>query len=179
VTPNIAPYTPSLYQPDSFGRYRHYPRNVRTPIPGAGYHVGHLAWAEQELNLDGSAQPQPYGNYAVVPLRGLGQIAARLPAGISASISRSPMPQPSGSSSAPSSPSPPPSTSPDLTQSAAAAIDAAAQSTQLLPAPSSFLSQKVGPVPYWAVGLGGLLLVGGGATWYFMRRKHVRPNRRR
>jgi hypothetical protein len=31
-----------------------------------------MAWAEQELNLDGSSRPQPYGSYAMVPLRGLG-----------------------------------------------------------------------------------------------------------
>lgn len=72
MLPQMRPYTPSLYRPGSFGRYRQYPRTVRTPIPGAGYHVGRMAWAEQELNLNGSSRPQPYGSYAMVPLRGLG-----------------------------------------------------------------------------------------------------------
>jgi hypothetical protein len=68
----MRPYTPSLYQPGSLARYRKYPRMVRTKIPGAGYRVGRLVWAEQQLNLDGSSQPQNYGSYVTAPLRGLG-----------------------------------------------------------------------------------------------------------
>jgi hypothetical protein len=67
----LAPYTPSLYRPDSIGRYRSYgyPGVTRTPIPGAGYRRRQLIWGEQELNLRGSAQHQRYGS-GPVPLRG-------------------------------------------------------------------------------------------------------------
>lgn len=68
----MAPYTPSIYMPNGYGRFRQYPRVVDTPIPGAGYRVGRMMWKEQPLNLHGSASPQFYGNYARVPLRGLG-----------------------------------------------------------------------------------------------------------
>lgn len=68
----MAPYTPSLYRPGSAARYRRYPRRVVAKIPGTGYSVGKMLWAEQELNLDGSSRSQPYGQYAAVPLRGLG-----------------------------------------------------------------------------------------------------------
>jgi hypothetical protein len=74
----MRPYIPSLYQPDSFARYRKYPRTVVTPIPGAGYDVKNFVWAEQELNLDGGSLPQPYGDYEAVPLRGLGATAPGL-----------------------------------------------------------------------------------------------------
>lgn len=72
MLPQMRPYTPSLYQPGSAGRYRRYPRRVAARIPGTGYVVGKLQWKEQELNMDGSSQPQPYGSYAAVPLRGMG-----------------------------------------------------------------------------------------------------------
>jgi len=71
MIPQMSPYTPELYQPDSYGRYRKYPFFTKTPIPGAGYKVGELVWAEQELNLNGGP-PQTYGTYSQVPLRGLG-----------------------------------------------------------------------------------------------------------
>lgn len=77
MIPQMSPYTPELYQPDSYGRYRKYPRFTKTPIPGAGYKVGELVWAEQELNLNGGP-PQTYGNYSQVPLRGLGAESAGL-----------------------------------------------------------------------------------------------------
>jgi hypothetical protein len=70
---SVRPYPPSLYLPGSYGRFRQYPRVVETPIPGAGYHVGEMVWGEQMLDLDGSRRPYPYGQYAAVPLRGLGQ----------------------------------------------------------------------------------------------------------
>lgn len=76
--PDLAPYTPSLYLPGNFGRYRSYPRRVRTPIPGAGYDAT-LVWAEQPLNLWGVQRGIPatrYGRYAPAPLLGLGQNAA-------------------------------------------------------------------------------------------------------
>lgn len=74
-------YTPALYLPGHYGRYRSYPYNTTTPIPGAGYHPARLRWGEQELNLDG-ARPGSryvYGNYVRnggVPLLGLGQAAS-------------------------------------------------------------------------------------------------------
>lgn len=69
-------YRPVLYEPDGYARFRQYPRQVETPIPGAGYDVKGFAWAEQELDLNGGSSPSQYGyggNYGVVPLRGLGQ----------------------------------------------------------------------------------------------------------
>jgi hypothetical protein len=71
----MTPYTPNIYARGGFGRFRQYPRVVQTPIPGAGYKVGKMMWAEQELNLNGSAKSQPYGSYYRVPLRGLGDEA--------------------------------------------------------------------------------------------------------
>lgn len=65
----LVPYTPSLYRPDSIGRYRSYGRTTRTPIPGAGYPNRRMMWGEQELNLHGSARRQRYG-VGPVPLRG-------------------------------------------------------------------------------------------------------------
>lgn len=73
---SVRPYPPSLYLPGSYGRFRQYPRVVETPIPGAGYQVGKLVWGEQELALDGSRRPYPYGQYPSVPLRGVGQTEA-------------------------------------------------------------------------------------------------------
>ena len=75
----VQPYTPSLYMLSApmLGRYRSYPHNVVTSIPGAGFTPATLVWGEQVLNLDGTAgmrRPYPYGQYgAGVPLRGLGQ----------------------------------------------------------------------------------------------------------
>lgn len=70
MTPQVPAYTPRLYGPGSSGRFRQYPRQVVTPIPGAGYRVPRLAWAEQQINLDGGVRvtggPQPLrgiGNY--------------------------------------------------------------------------------------------------------------------
>jgi hypothetical protein len=36
--------------------------------------------------------------------------------------------------------------------------------------PENFFGRKVGPVPYWALGLGALALVGGGAFLYVRSR---------
>jgi hypothetical protein len=194
-TPQLTPYTPSLYQPDSYGRYRHYPRTVRTPIPGAGYRAGHLAWAEQELNLDGSSRPQPYGNYSVVPLRGLGQVSPflvqKIVTPIERFLPRSPS-QPSPTivdSTVPLQPPPqivsvppPQAFQPPVDETAAAqrAIEQASQAATLLPPAIPFFEQRLGPVPYWAVGLGGLLVVGGVGTWLLLRRRRsVAANRRR
>lgn len=174
MTPSMRPYVPSLYQPDAYGRFRQYPRNVTTPIPGAGYDVGELVWAEQELNLDGSGRPQPYGSYARVPLRGLGQTTAaaalvpmpslmlRVPETLTAQTSteyQSPASQ--------------------VSSTVAEALEEArrAEAAQAAVAEGGFFAAKVGPVPIWALGLGGLVVVGGGA-WFLMRRR-VKPNRRR
>jgi hypothetical protein len=83
---HVRPYLPSLYLPGSFGRFRQYPRETVTPIPGAGYRVGNGVWGEQVLYLGGYGDlfnnhggVYPYGSYAQVPLRGLGQTAAPSP----------------------------------------------------------------------------------------------------
>ena len=67
MTPQVAPYTPMIYGPGSKGRFRQYPREVVTRIPGAGYRVP-LAWAEQQINLDGGRRARP----GPQPLRGIG-----------------------------------------------------------------------------------------------------------
>ena len=77
---HVRPYLPSLYLPGSLGRFRQYPRVTDTPIPGAGYDAKKLVWGEQVLYLGGYGDLfnnggglYPYGQYAQVPLRGLGQ----------------------------------------------------------------------------------------------------------
>ena len=204
MTPEMTPYTPSLYRPDSYGRYRLYPRVVDTPIPGAGYQVGQLFWGEQELNLDGSTRPQPYGSYSTVPLRGLGTTMQLhlTPEMIRTSIQRSPhliaAMQANASASAP--PAPPADTgsqggqaptevSPEeygfdvaseIAQAAAAAEAAAAEAAAAgSTSGGNFLTQKVGPVPYWAIGLLGLAVVGGGGYYLYSRRKPKKNRRRR
>jgi hypothetical protein len=95
----VQPYTPSLYMLSApmLGRYRSYPHNVVTPIPGAGFTPATLVWGEQVLNLDGTAgmrRPYPYGQYgAGVPLRGLGQAASpAVPASAARAVLPSPLP---------------------------------------------------------------------------------------
>jgi len=95
---SVQPYTPSLYMLSApmLGRYRSYPHNVVTPIPGAGFKPATLVWGEQVLNLDGTAgmrRPYPYGQYGTgVPLRGLGQAAAPPPSAGLAPVRPSPLP---------------------------------------------------------------------------------------
>lgn len=88
MTPQVPAYTPSIYRPGLYGRFRLYPRQVVTAIPGAGYRVKRLVWADQQLDLDGGhgRRRRPagnlydghanrtgnYGAYANVPLRGIG-----------------------------------------------------------------------------------------------------------
>jgi hypothetical protein len=67
---SIPTYTPSIYLPGSFGRYRQYPRVVRTPIPGAGVKAGRMIWGEQVMNLWGDPVAKYSNNN--VPLLGLG-----------------------------------------------------------------------------------------------------------
>lgn len=74
---SIPTYTPSLYLPGSFGRYRQYPRVVRTSIPGAGVEAGKMVWGEQVMNLWG-APVAKYSN-ARVPLLGIGQVPSSAP----------------------------------------------------------------------------------------------------
>jgi hypothetical protein len=83
---HVRAYLPSLYLPGSFGRFRQYPRVTETPIPGAGHKAGKLVWGEQVLYLGGYGDlfkthggVYPYGQYAQVPLRGLGQVAPLQP----------------------------------------------------------------------------------------------------
>jgi hypothetical protein len=47
------PYQPQIYSYQSRSRFRQYPRQVVTPIPGAGYDVSHLDWREQAIDLGG------------------------------------------------------------------------------------------------------------------------------
>jgi hypothetical protein len=147
----MQPYTPSLYEPDGYGRYRQYPRNVDTPIPGAGYNVGEMVWAEQELNLDGNASPQPYGDYAKVPLRGMGDL---VPASMLTSRSLVTM-----------------SVAPPVGPSAETAADEVFQ--PLSPAPLEPQSRpffEYGSPSFWALVAGGVAVVGGGA-WWFLKKK--------
>lgn len=195
MQPQMTPYTPSLYQPDSYGRYRKYPHFTDTPIPGAGYRVGQLFWGEQELNLDGSKRPQPYGNYSLVPLRGLGQTLNLAPGLMQLSVQRSPAllsaalsPGASSDTGAQGGPGPAETTPEDYGWDVAAEIaaaEAAAQTASQQAAAeagetgaASWFTQKVGPVPYWAIGLAGLAVVGGGGFLLYRRRK-VKGNRRR
>lgn len=159
----MRPYTPSLYQPDSFGRYRHYPRNVRTPIPGAGYQVGKMLWAEQELNLNGSSRPQPYGSYAAVPLRGLGQLGQQ---GVDPATIQRIMEQGFNVSFGPGAPA-------GATTAPPAPVVATASPRQSIWYSGGYPS----PLLVGVVGL-GLVGVAGGA-WYLMSKKRVRANRRR
>jgi hypothetical protein len=72
MTPQTRPYTPRLYMPGGTGRFRTYPRQTVTPIPGAGYNVHGMRWGEQLLDLDGRSGNYPTGHYHGVPLRGIG-----------------------------------------------------------------------------------------------------------
>jgi hypothetical protein len=47
------PYQPQIYSYQSQSRFRQYPRQVVTPIPGAGYDVAHLDWSDQPIQLGG------------------------------------------------------------------------------------------------------------------------------
>lgn len=72
----VSAYTPVLYAPAGYGRFRTYPRQVTTPIPGAGFtNVKKLVWGEQLLDIDGVTRrnrgPFRYGVYPAVPLLGL------------------------------------------------------------------------------------------------------------
>lgn len=179
MLPQMTPYTPSLYQPDSVGRYRQYPRVAETPIPGAGYHVGQLFWGEQELNLDGSARPQPYGSYSMVPLRGLGQTLHINPASLSLPAQRLKLATPPGGGDQ-GGPSPAEKaveeSGLDIAEQIAAAQAAAeaaqaAQAAQQSASEPGFFSKKLGPVPYWALGLGGVAVVGIGGYLVMRRRR--------
>lgn len=179
TTPQMTPYTPSLYQPDSYGRYRIYPRVTETPIPGAGFRVGELFWGEQQLNLDGSTRPQPYGSYATVPLRGLGQLRPEL-LKVKTAVQPGLLVPGSGDQGGAG-----PSeiaaedygfdAATEIAEAAAAsqaAQDAAAQAA-LNEDQGGFLTRKVGPVPYWALGLGALAVLGGGG-YVLLRRRRAR-----
>lgn len=194
MIPQLPSYYPGQYLPGSFGRYRQYPRSVDTPIPGAGYDVGRMAWAEQQLNLTANpTHAQTYGNYAVVPLRGLGDSGDGLgltmtPEMTQALIQRSPQlmmsvvqsssPTPTTGDQGGAAPTESPAEQPSefdqgvldvANQIEQAAAAAAAQAEG--EAPQGFFDMKVGPVPVWALGLAGVAVVGGGAWWWMRRRK--------
>lgn len=177
MTPEVASYTPRLYQPDAYGRYRQYPRNVNAVIPGVGYDVAKLAWAEQELNLDGGGPPTHYGTYRVVPLRGLGQIAAPSPGRqeLRAAVQQTPgVLTTSLTSEAQEASGPSPTETSE--EDAAAEIEraaAAAEAAAMAPVPGEapgFFAKKVGPVPLWLLLAGGVAVVGGGAWWALRKR---------
>lgn len=158
MTPQMTPYTPSLYQPDSAGRFRLYPRVTETPIPGAGYKVGELVWAEQELNLDGSSHPQDYGSYERVPLRGVGasEDETQLQVHLSPAMMQTaliPFASGGGDQGGPGPSETPPETPPEAPPEG--------DQTLLPSEPPGFFERKLGPVPYWALGLGGLAVIGG------------------
>lgn len=48
-----SPFRPQIYSYQSRSRFRQYPRQVVTSIPGAGYAVDHLRWGDQALDLSG------------------------------------------------------------------------------------------------------------------------------
>lgn len=69
---------------------------------------------------------------------------------------------------------PPPSAPEDYGFDVAAAIEQAAREAAATPEPPAeeepgFFEKKVGPVPVWALGLGGVALAGG-AAFFFLRR---------
>jgi hypothetical protein len=185
-TPQLAPYTPRLNQPDAYGRYRQYPRVATAPIPGVGYDVGKLAWAEQELNLDGGGPPTHYGSYRTVPLRGLGAVVmspsvmmamreSTVSPVIAAIYGGAVTPPPTSSDAQEASGPAPSESTPEQEEAAvydaAAVIEQAARAAEAaaaaeVPAEPGFFAQKVGPVPVWALLLGGVAVVGGGAWWY-------------
>lgn len=163
----MQPYTSSMYEPNGYGRYRQYPRRVVTPIPGAGYDVGEMVWAEQELNLDGG-EGQNYGNYSTVPLRGLGlgeELAART---ISMSIPSVLSPSP-GPGSGPTLPVPtlPVPTLPGPALPAGPGADQ--PPLDPLPEELGFFRKRVGPVPVWAIFAGAAVAAVGGGTWWYLK----------
>jgi len=198
MIPQLPPYMPTEYLPGSYGRYRQYPRSVRAQIPGTGYDVGRMRWAEQRLNLTGN-QRQSYGNYANVPLRGLGDSGDGLGLAIPPEMMRTAMRTTAARPMLLTLTLPPPGSGDQgggdedvASQIARAAAEAeaaaaAAFATDVVEQPvdvplveeeEGFFDKKVGPVPVWALGLGGIAVVGGGAFW-LMRRKKPRKNRRR
>lgn len=50
---SLPAFRPQIYSYQSRSRFRQYPRQVVTPIPGAGYAVKNLVWGEQAIDLSG------------------------------------------------------------------------------------------------------------------------------
>jgi hypothetical protein len=181
----MPPYRPTLYRPGSQGRYRAYPHNTVTPIPGAGLDADELVWSEQELELGGGGPLQPYGNYAAVPLRGVGAFSAQnlpaqnftLPANVRPlQLTRLLPPQPVPTEQpGPAEPSP---RDVDLIIDDAAevarAVEQGGQRAATSPASVGFFEKKIGPVPVWALGIGGLVAAGGAAWWFLGRKRGAR-----
>jgi hypothetical protein len=158
-----------------------------------------MRWAEQRLNLTGN-QRQDYGNYANVPLRGLGDSGDGLGFALTPEMTAAMM-RTSGARSimmtlvapAPGSGDQGGGDEDVASQIARAAAEAeaaaaAAFATNTVEQPvdvplvededEGFFDKKLGPVPVWALGLGGIVVVGGGA-WFMLRKKKPKKNRRR
>ena len=156
--PQLPPFTPVFYQPDSRGRYRLYPPQATAQIPGTGYDVGQTMWAEQELNLHGAAVAPHYGDYEQVPLRGLG--ATNYRSGLSPMRIQIQTPEELE-----------PVFETDVnTLLAEGADDAPPLDPPEVPPEEGFFDKKWGPVPVWAVAAGGGALVLG-LGGYFVFRK--------
>jgi hypothetical protein len=50
---SVPAFRPQIYSYQSRSRFRQYPRQVVTSIPGAGYAVKNLRWGEQAIDLSG------------------------------------------------------------------------------------------------------------------------------
>jgi hypothetical protein len=50
---SVPAFRPQIYSYQSRSRFRQYPRQVVTSIPGAGYAVKNLRWGEQAIDLGG------------------------------------------------------------------------------------------------------------------------------
>lgn len=163
--PQLPPFTPVFYQPDSQGRYRLYPQQATAQIPGTGYDVGQTMWAEQELNLQGAAKAPHYGDYEQVPLRGLGALNApfdprfamsRISPALLAAY-RAPETEASVFET---------DVNTLLTESA---DDAPPVDPPEVPQ-EGFFDKKWGPVPVWAVAAGGGALVLGLGGYFIFRK---------
>lgn len=53
MTYSVHAFRPQIYSYQSRSRFRQYPRDVRTSIPGAGFAVENLRWGEQAIDLSG------------------------------------------------------------------------------------------------------------------------------
>lgn len=59
---SLPAFRPQIYSYQSRSRFRQYPRQVVTSIPGAGYAVKNLVWGDQAIDLSGLGAVEPYEN---------------------------------------------------------------------------------------------------------------------